>query len=348
MRSWLLCISAGVLAGVANAACTNKCGSNKCLGAIAADPAFGESFCSSFLALEPVTTTVTEIETVTTELVNVETALTTITVTTATFTVTGSEASTIFQKRAPTITEVDPALPDPTDAIFSKCSTSDDRISKACSCLLSTATTSTVTVFETATSTATVEAESTIVETVTDNVVATVSVAAPAVTIPPNIIINGNFENYLQTGNILPWTDTTASNGGRLDIVNGVNPCSSENGVVTCAGGQVVIRPYPPTTGSKYVGIRESFVGRPSTTYAVSFVYRCLNFDAATNIQVLYNGAVIGTANQCINSAAFSIARNIRFTTDATGQGEIEIRFRNSGATPYLYFYADAFQAIAV
>lgn len=87
MRSWLLCISAGVLAGVSNAACTNKCGSNKCLGAIAADPAFGESFCSSWLALEPATTTVTEVETVTSTLLNVETALTTLTVTTATFTV---------------------------------------------------------------------------------------------------------------------------------------------------------------------------------------------------------------------------------------------------------------------
>ncbi|KAK0666533.1 hypothetical protein QBC41DRAFT_325533 [Cercophora samala] len=348
MRSWLLCISAGVLAGVANAACTNKCGSNKCLAAIAADPEFGESFCSSWLALEPATTTVTEVETVTSTLVNVETALTTLTLTTATITVTGSEHSTIFQKRVPTITEVDPALPDPTDAIVSQCSSNDDRISKACSCILSTATASTVTVFETAVATAVVEAESTIVETATENVVATVSVAAPAVTIPANIIVNGAFEGYLKTGNISPWTDTLTSTGGRLDIVNGVNPCSSANGVVTCAGGQVVIRPYPPTTGSKYVAIRETFVGRPSTTYAFSFMYRCLNYDSGTKIDVLYKGAVVGSANQCVNSASFSRSTGITFTTDATGQGEVEVRFRNSGATPYLYFYADDFSAIAV
>ncbi|VBB86268.1 Putative protein of unknown function [Podospora comata] len=346
MRSWLLCISAGVLAGVSNAACTNKCGSNKCLGAIAADPAFGESFCSSWLALEPATTTVTEVETVTSTLLNVETALTTLTVTTATFTVTGSERSTIYQKRAPTITEADPALPDPTDVIASQCSSNDDRISKACSCILSTATASTVTVFETAVSTAVVEAESTVVETVTDNVVATVSVAAPAVTIPANIIVNGGFEDYLKTGNILPWTDTKDSTGGRLDIVNGVNPCMT--GGSYCAGGQVVVRPYPPTTGSKYIAIRETFVGRPSTTYAFSFLYRCLNYDAGTSIDILYKGSVIGSANQCYNSAAFYRPTGITFTTDATGQGEIEVRFRNSGATPYLYFYADDFKAIAV
>ncbi|KAK4178136.1 hypothetical protein QBC36DRAFT_377063 [Triangularia setosa] len=345
MRSWLLCIGAGVLAGVANAACTNKCGSQKCLGAIAADPAVGESFCSSWLALEPATTTVTEVETVTSTLVSVETALTTLTVTTATFTVTGSDRSTIFQKRAPTITEADLALPDPTDTIVSQCSSNDDRISKACSCLLSTATTSTVTVFETAVSTTVVEAESTVTETVTSNVVVTVSVPAPAVTIPPNVIVNGGFEDYLTTGNILPWTDTGASTGGQVQIVNGVNPCSS---ATDCAGGRIVIRAYPPKTGSGYVAVRETFDGRPSTTYAVSFLYRCLNYDSTTGIQVLYNGVVVGTANQCLNSAAFLRPTGIQFTTDSTGQGELEIRFRNPSNLPYLYFYADDFKAIAV
>ncbi|KAK0737221.1 hypothetical protein B0T21DRAFT_310036 [Apiosordaria backusii] len=347
MRSWVFCISAGVLAGVANAACTNKCGSQKCLGAIAADPAVGESFCSSWLALEPATTTVTEIETVTSTLVSVETALTTLTVTAETVTVTGTDRSTVFQKRAPTIsTEADPAsTPGPAEAIVSQCSNNDDRISKACSCILSTATASTVTVFETAVSTAVVEAQSTVVETVTSNVVATVSVPAPAVTIPANVIVNGGFENYLTTGNILPWTDTRVSTGGRVEIVNGVNPCAS---ATDCAGGRIIIRAYPPNAGGGYVAVRETFDGRPSTTYAVSFLYRCLNFDANTSIQVLYNGVVVGTASNCVNSAAFFRPTGIQFTTDSTGRGELEIRFRNPSNQPYLYFYADDFKAIAV
>jgi hypothetical protein len=87
MRSWTLCIAAGIFAGVANARCTKPaCGSPKCLGAVSADPAVGESFCSSWLSLAPATTTVTEIETVTSTLANLETALTTLTLTTATTT----------------------------------------------------------------------------------------------------------------------------------------------------------------------------------------------------------------------------------------------------------------------
>lgn len=87
MRSWTFYFGASILAGIANAGCISPtCGSLKCLGAISADRAVGESFCSSWLALLPTTTTLTEIEAVTSTVINVQTALTTLTVTTATTT----------------------------------------------------------------------------------------------------------------------------------------------------------------------------------------------------------------------------------------------------------------------
>ncbi|KAK3368468.1 hypothetical protein B0H63DRAFT_488509 [Podospora didyma] len=343
MRSWAICFGAGILAGVANARCApSTCGgSPKCIAAIGADAAVGEAFCSSWLSLAPATTTVTELETATSTLVSIETALTTLTLTTATITKTGGVITTVYQKRAIASSSADPA-----DAIVSTCSSNDARISSACSCFLSTATTSTVTVFATAVSTAVVEAASTVVLTVTSNVVATASAAPPAVTIPANPVVNYNFENYLTTGNILPWTDTSATSGGRVQVIDGVNPCTS--GGAYCAGGRVVVRTYPPTTGGGYVGIKETFNAKPSTTYAVSFMYRCLNFDSSTRIDVRYAGVLVGTSNSCNAGAQFIRSTGIRFTTDATGRGELEIRFYNPSNAPYLYFYADDFQALAV
>ena len=175
--------------------------------------------------------------------------------------------------------------------------------------------------------------------------VETVSVAPPAATISANIVRNGAFEDYLRTGNMLPWTSSEGTTGGQLQIINGVNPCV---GAGDCAGGQVVIRPYPPRAANSYLGLTQTFVGRPSTTYALSFLYRCLNYDSSTRIEAYYNGALIGTTNNCINSAAFSRASNIRFATDATGSGTLQIRFINPSGLQYLYFYADDFKAIAV
>ncbi|KAK3321286.1 hypothetical protein B0T19DRAFT_445058 [Cercophora scortea] len=350
MKSWTLCIGAGILAGVANAGSCGPCGSPKCLAAVTgADPAVGEAFCSSWLSLAPATTTITEtaVETATSTLVEIETALTTLTLTTATTTLTGGLVTTVYQKRAPTpVPSSSPA--DPVDAIVSQCKSKDSRISKACSCFLSTATTSTVTVTvaETAVSTAVVEASSTTTETVTTQVVATTSVAPPAVTIPANPILNGGFETT--TANIDPWTNSVATTGGRVEIINGVNPCMS--GGTYCAGGRVVVRVYPPTSGSiKYTAISEIFNAKPSTTYAASFLYRCLNFDTASAIQVWYAGALVGTA-LCPSgsSAAFNRATGIRFTTGPTGSGEIQIRFLNPTSQQYLYYYADDFQAAAV
>lgn len=174
----------------------------------------------------------------------------------------------------------------------------------------------------------------------------TVSVAAPAVTIPANVVVNGGFENYLTTGNILPWTNTSATTDGSVQIIRGVDPCTATG---YCSGGQVVIRVYPPTTGSGYIGIQETLDARPSTTYGVSFLYRCLNYDTNTSIEVWYDGALRGSAScPSTSSASFSQATGIQFTTDPTGRGELQIRFTNPSNLPYLYIYADDFQATAV
>ncbi|KAK4164661.1 hypothetical protein QBC43DRAFT_344249 [Cladorrhinum sp. PSN259] len=346
MRSSSLCFGASILAGMANAACT-PCGSVKCLGALAADPAVGESFCSSFLSLSPATATVTEVETVTTTQVAVETALTTVTAVRGTVTVTTGERTTLYQKRAPTIsTLVEPAptsSPDQEGEIVSKCSSNDARISKACNCFLSTAAGSTVTVTETATATAGVEATSTVVETVTTDAVATVSVAPPAYTVPANVIVNGGFENYATTQNISPWVVSTTSGNGRVEPIYPLSVCGP-NG--DCPGGQVIIRVWPPTSGSGYVSLTETFTGRPSTTYNVSFLYRCLNYDANTRIKILYNSVATGPDALCPNGN-FNRATGFQFTTDSTGTGEIQIRFSNPSNLPYLYWYADDFKAIA-
>ncbi|KAK3326750.1 hypothetical protein B0H66DRAFT_168333 [Apodospora peruviana] len=351
----LLCfgLGAGVLVGVANAACAGSpCGGRKCYGAIGVDHTVGESFCSSWLQLAPATTTVTEIETATSTLVNIETTATTLTLTTGTITQTGSNPTTIFQKkRAPTpvqsFSSAEPAESspaDPTEAIVSVCSANNERITKACSCFLSTATQSTVTVFETAVSTAVAEAISTIVSTVTEKVVATTSVAAAPIVIPSNVVVNGNLESYLTTGNINPW-GIFAPTGGRVEVINGVNPCTT--GGAYCAGGSVVVRVFPPTTGGGFVAMQETFVARPSTTYNFSFMFRCLNFDTNAGMIVYYAGARVGSVN-CpnINSSAFQRSTGIQFTTDATGRGELQIRFANPSNLQYLYVYADDFQAI--
>jgi hypothetical protein len=172
----------------------------------------------------------------------------------------------------------------------------------------------------------------------TEHATSTVTVTQP--------IVNGAFEDYLKTGNILPWT--TGGTGGRVEVVNGVNPCGADGAY--CAGGQVVVRPRPPTTGGGYVSlIQESFTAKPSSTYSLSFMYRCLNYDASTRIDVYFKGAKIGTANECVNSAAFSrVTSGMQFTTDETGAGELEVRFVNPSNLQYLYFYADDFKATRI
>lgn len=172
----------------------------------------------------------------------------------------------------------------------------------------------------------------------------TTTAPIPTVTVPANVVVNGAFEGYLTTGNILPWTYSTAQTG-RVEIIDGVNPCMAGY----CSGGRVVLRVYPPTTGVGYAQFRQTFLARPSTTYALSFMYRCLNFDASTGVDVYYAGARVGHA-ACPPgySTAFNRATGIQFSTDASGTGELEIRFNNPNKLPYLYFYIDDFQALAV
>ena len=255
-------------------------------------------------------------------------------------------ATTLFQKRAPTISSIgepEPtSLPDQEEEIVSKCSSNDVGISKACGCFLSTAAASTVTVTETATSTEGVEATSTVFETVTADATATVSVAPPAYTIPANIIPNGAFESYATTNDILPWTTATTGGNGRVEPLSPISVCGPNS---DCPGGTVIIRVYPPTAGGGYTSLTQTFVGRPSTTYNVSFLYRCLNYDSNSRIQVLYNGVSLGNA-LCPNGS-FNRASGLQFTTDSTGRGEFQARFYNPSNMPYLYWYADDFKAIA-
>lgn len=201
-----------------------------------------------------------------------------------------------------------------------------------------------MTLVETVTATEGAEVTATTTETITTGAVAT-DYATPTVTVSQPIV-NGGFENYLTTGNMLPWT-ANIDNGGTIQVINGVNPCTA--GGAYCAGGQVVIRAYPPRTGSGYVSIQESFTAKASSKYNVSFMYRCLNYDSSTRIDVYFKGAKIGTTSECINSAAFTrVTSGIQFTTDETGEASLEFRFMNPSSLQYLYFYADDFQATRV
>lgn len=201
-----------------------------------------------------------------------------------------------------------------------------------------------MTLVETVTATEGAEVTATTTETITTGAVAT-DYATPTVTVSQPIV-NGGFENYLTTGNMLPWT-ANIDNGGTIQVINGVNPCTA--GGAYCAGGQVVIRAYPPRTGSGYVSIQESFTAKASSKYNVSFMYRCLNYDSSTRIDVYFKGAKIGTTSVCINSAAFTrVTSGIQFTTDETGDASLEFRFMNPSNLPYLYFYADDFKATKV
>ncbi|KAK4120381.1 hypothetical protein N657DRAFT_658514 [Parathielavia appendiculata] len=291
----------------------------------------GEAFCSSYLSLEPATETVTATATVTSVQTITETSFDVVTLTTLTTTITGP-TTTIYAKR-----EEKPSA-DPASQILAQCGNAASRVSSACSCIFST--TSTVTAVEIVTATEAAEVTVTTTATITTDVTITEH-ATPTVTVSQPIV-NGGFEGYRTTGNILPWT--TGGTGGRVEVINGVNPCASGG---YCAGGQVVVRAYPPTTGGGYASLfQESFTAKASSTYSLSFMYRCLNYDTTTSIEVYYKGAKIGTAKGCTSGAAFTrVTSGIQFTTDETGAGSLEVRFVNPSNLPYLYFYADDFQA---
>ncbi|KAK5660669.1 hypothetical protein OQA88_12033 [Cercophora sp. LCS_1] len=319
----------GILAASANATrtCirpseTPGCSAGKCLRAINSVPAVGEAFCSSWLSPEPVTTVVTELSTATSTRVVTETSVSAVTEVAGTVT-TVVGATTVYAKRA--VPSAD-AYAD----ILSGCYSISSRISSACSCFLSTTVSaSTVTVYESVVSTEVAESTTTTVETTTTAVTATESAVETKIVTQP--IINGDFEEYLTTGNLSPWRDSTTAAGGRVEVIN---------------GGRIVVRAYPPSTGG-YSSITQTFVAKPSTTYTMSFLFRCLNFDTSSGIDVYYAGTRIGGKTCTSNSASFDKASGIQFTTDATGTGEMQVRFNNPSAKPYLYFYADDFLATA-
>ncbi len=244
-------------------------------------------------------------------------------------------ATTIYAKRE------EPSA-DPSSSILAQCGNAASRVSSACSCILST--TSTVTVVETVTATEAAEATITTTEVITTGVVATQS-ATPTVTVT-NPIVNGAFESYVTTNNILPWA-SSASQGtdGKLDILSPLSVCDTMG---YCPGGQVIIRAYPPKAAGTYWSIRQdSFTAKPSTTYKVSFLYRCLNYDSTSGIDVYFKGAYVG-GNKCANGNFNHITSGIQFTTDQTGTGSLEFRFMNPSGLQYLYYYADDFQAKSI
>lgn len=225
--------------------------------------------------------------------------------------------------------------------ILAQCNNVASRVSSACSCILST--TSTTTVVETVTATESAEATITTTATITTGVVATEH-ATPTVTIT-NPIINGAFEGYTTTTNLLPWTGSGVASDARVEPLYPISVCGAGG---YCPGGSVIIRVYPGTTRGSYFALRQdSFTAKPSTTYNVSFLYRCLNYDSSSGIDVYFKGAKVG-GDRCANGNFNHIKSGIQFTTDETGAGALEFRFLNPSGLPYLYYYADDFQAKAI
>lgn len=205
-----------------------------------------------------------------------------------------------------------------------------------------------MTVVETVTATATAEETVTTTETVTIGAVATEAVQ-PTVTVPAQPILNGNFEGYTTDGTLAPWTDSTASRGGSVTPIPGVTACTPSS---DCTTGTLV-KVYAPGSGAVWPSggytslIQESLLARPSTTYSVSFLYRCNNWDGTSSIDVRYNDRLVGGV-ECSNNNFNRITSGIQFTTDATGLGKLEIRFSNPTGSQGLYWYVDEFAAKAV
>ncbi len=208
----------------------------------------------------------------------------------------------------------------------------------------------TITSTEAAEPTTTTTATATDDTSTTSTTSSTTESATPSVpvVIPGQPIDNGAFESWSTTPrSLLPWTNTSETTGGKVEGVYNVNPCTV--GAAYCAGGASVIRVYPPTTAGGYVSaVQKAVIARPSTTYAVSFMFRCLQFDAAHGIDVYYAGDRAGGA-LCVDAGvAFTrVTAGIQFTTNETGVGELEIRFLNPSGN-FVYYYADDFQAKAV
>lgn len=326
----LLAMATGVTARCVKPSGLPACHAGKCLQGLSKEE-LGKDFCSAFLSLPPVPSTVTvtgATETVTTY-TSTQTDLTTTVVTsTITSVTTALSTSYFFQRR-------DIENPGAT-RILSACATKAARISSACSCLLSItvpvpAPTSTVlatatTVLSLATTIASTETETTLTTTTT-----TASDLAVA-TIPPNPIFNGNFGTYKPTtdGHIRPWTNTTIENpGSMLQFLPGASVCAS-NDFSYCSTGSVA-QVWPPSTEGGFVDLAQTFRAKPNTQYSVDFLYRCfVAKPPAARVEVFYNGVTRG-AVQCPDQSIGFIWPTNRFffTTDGTGTGEIKLRFYN-------------------
>ncbi|KAK3363232.1 hypothetical protein B0T25DRAFT_562256 [Lasiosphaeria hispida] len=340
MRFSVFC-TAGVFAAVvgAKSSCSKPalspggCILGKCFRAINEDtPAsIGEAFCSSYLSLD-VTTTVTVVhdQIVSTTHTNSEASTTTVLITAATVT-TNTGTVTEFIKRA------EPS-DDPTASILSVCKNKPSRISSVCSCLLpsASAVTSTLVIEDTATYTSIVEYTTTKVDTDTVTVTATVNAIATDLVQP---IINGNF----QGANMLPWTDTSAQTGGKVEHIVGGNVCVDTG---SNCHSSTIIRVTPPITGVKYTAIIQTFRALPSTAYKLSILLNSRYGGSSAGgpgIQVLYQGVNLGTFDCNANGVElyFKTISVWEFTTDSSGVGQVEIRILNRSGSAGAYFYLD-------
>lgn len=163
------------------------------------------------------------------------------------------------------------------------------------------------------------------------------------------MIVNGGFENIANTNpyNILPWTDSIAVTGGTINYINGVRPVS-QNPTYVAGPDAGIIRVYPAKTGVRYTSIYNKTPMLKNTQYQFTFMYRCLNYDAQSAIEVYFNGNRIVRSDTCLSGSAFVKTSPVYFSSDNSGFGEFEVRFLNPTAAPYLYFYADEFFATKV
>lgn len=343
----LLAAATGVTARCVKPSGLPACHGGKCLQALSKEE-LGKDFCSAFLSLPPVPSTVTltgATETVTTY-TSTQTDLTTTVVTsTITSVATALSTSYVFQRR-------DVENPGAT-RILSACATKAARISSACSCLLSItvpvpAPTTTVlatatTVLSLATTIASTETETSLTTTTT-----TASDLAVA-TIPPNPIFNGNFGTYKTEGHIRPWTNTTAENpGSMLEFSPSSTVCASNNLSYCNTGALATV--WPPSTEGGFVDLVQTFRAKPNTQYTVDFLYRCFVAKTpAARVEVFYNGVTRG-AVQCPDQSIGFIWPTNRFffTPDGTGVGEIKFRFYNSQeyTTQRMYHYIAEIRAM--
>lgn len=341
----LLAAATGVTARCVKPSGLPACHAGKCLQALSKED-LGKDFCSIFLSLPPVPSTVTvtaATETVTTY-TSTQTDLTTTVVTsTITSVTTALSTSYVFQRR-------DIENPGAT-RILSACATKAARISSACSCLLSiTVLVPAPTTTVLATATTALSLATTIASTETETTLTTTTTTASdlaVATIPPNPIFNGNFGTYKTDGHIRPWTNTTDENPGSMLLLGPGTVCAS-NDFSYCSTGSLA-SVYPPSTDGSFVDLVQTFRAKPNTQYSVDFLYRCfVAKPPVARVEVFYNGVSRGSIACPDQSIGFIWPTNrFFFTPDGTGVGEIKFRFYNGQEfTQRMYHYIAEIRAM--